>query len=195
VAEPRSLPLLDYLQASIEATRRTRTMVFILLVAGIVTFAGYLNALEGTWMRQRVHAFENPDSLYARLTLQPKEHGLSDSLYRREHRIFLDRLVEAYVQNTYSIHVPFFGVTFDANDLGLVGGLAFVVILMLLRFSLSRERENLSLLFEHAKSADMIATCYFPLAMRQVFTLSCRSSRGHARLDRRFLSVVVEHRP
>jgi hypothetical protein len=151
-------------------------MVFILIMASIVTFAGYLNALEGTWMRQRVHAFAQPDSAYAQLTLNRHQYGANDSLYREHHAIFYDRLVEAYVKNTYSIHVPFFGVTFDANDLGLIGGLSFVVILMLLRFSLGRERDNLRVLFERAESIQgMLSEVYDALAMRQVFTLPPRA--------------------
>ena len=53
------------------------------------------------------------------------------------------------------ISVPFLGISFDANDLGIVGGLAFSLLFVLLALSLAREHENLFLcLWKVEKIAD-----------------------------------------
>lgn len=68
-------------------------------------------------------------------------------------------------------HIPFFGTVFDVNELGLLGGFTFVVILMWFRFSLWREYFNLRSTFEEARSVDGLESCYKYLAMSQVLTV------------------------
>jgi hypothetical protein len=71
------------------------------------------------------------------------------------------------------IRVPFFGVAFDVNDLGTLGGFSFVIILLWFRFSIARELSNLSLTFDVARrqSTEALLRCYELLAMRQVLTV------------------------
>lgn len=90
---------------------------------------------------------------------------------KRQLQNMLDSLETARMQKVLIIEVPFFGVSFDLNDLGMVSGLTFLAIIMMLRFCLSRELRNLKYIFEVAKNQGAIAIYYDLLAMRQVFTV------------------------
>src|SRR5206468_12598531 len=64
---------------------------------------------------------------------------------------FWAAVARTYVDNSWVIRVPFFGFSFDVNDLGLLGGIGFLTILVCLRFCLSRELNNLRLSFDVAR--------------------------------------------
>ena len=157
----------DYLDATSDAAKRTRTVIIIIVVASVLTFAGFLNSLEHNWMLQRVRAAAVPQSDY----VKQKFPDIKDQeALNKCQDVFYGALMKAYVDNTYTIRVPFFGITFDVNDLALLGGLAFIILLILFRFSLAREHDNLVISFEEAKNDRQLATFYDLLAMRQVLT-------------------------
>jgi len=79
--------------------------------------------------------------------------------------------VRAHVENVRLVRAPFFGIAFDVNDLGLIGGIGFIVILLLLRHSLSREIKSLNRSFKEALSHGQLRHFYHVLAIRQVFTV------------------------
>jgi len=80
-------------------------------------------------------------------------------------------MARSYVESTYTVEVPFFGITFDVNDLGLIGGISFIVILSLYRFCLTREVDNLRTSFNAARALGHEMEFYSLLAMRQVLTV------------------------
>lgn len=82
----------------------------------------------------------------------------------------IQRLEAARVDHILLIRIPFFGVVLDVNDLGLLGGFTFVVILMWFRFSLWREYYNLRSTFKEAEEQHL-EFCYKSLAMQQVLTV------------------------
>lgn len=85
---------------------------------------------------------------------------------------FYSALMKSYVDNTFTIKVPFFGITFDVNDLGLLSGFAFLILLILFRFSLMREYENTYLAFEAVEDdKEILVPFYNLLSMRQVLTI------------------------
>lgn len=90
----------------------------------------------------------------------------SESLERYAERLELSRQ-----QHALLIPVPGLGRVFDINDLGLLGGFTFVVVLMWFRFSLWREYFNLYATFEEARTPKDLEYCYKYLAMNQVLTV------------------------
>jgi hypothetical protein len=90
--------------------------------------------------------------------------------YRKE---IQQQVVRTYVENVRLIKAPFFGIAFDVNDLGLIGGVGFIIILLLLRHSLSREIKSLRRSFAAALSGGRseLHHFYHVLAIRQVFTV------------------------
>lgn len=95
--------------------------------------------------------------------------------YRKE---LQRQMVFHYIDNIRYIKVPFFGISFDVNDLGTIGGLGLLIILMMYRYSLSREIKNLRYAFATArlqareeKNPEILDKFYHALAMKQVFTV------------------------
>lgn len=94
---------------------------------------------------------------------------LSPTEKRRMHRQY--ETVRAYIDNVQYIKIPFFGIAIDVNDLGVVGGFSLVIILLLFRFSLSREIKNLNISFKESFMHGKLCEFYHSLAMRQVLTV------------------------
>lgn len=69
-----------------------------------------------------------------------------------------------------NVDIPIAGASFDINDLALFSGITFLPILLLLRYSLSRECQNLSLFGEIAGSK-LTWPVYNLLATRQFLTV------------------------
>jgi hypothetical protein len=97
----------------------------------------------------------------------------SVDLYRQRYLALCAAVEKEYVEIALTIHVPILGFTIDANDLGLLGGVGFIVILACYRFFLSREIDNLRISFDEAKYGGFhkLDEFYKLLAMRQVFTV------------------------
>lgn len=161
----------DFAEAARESSRRTRTLLVVLVVACVLALVGFLNSLETGWMLQRVRAASHPggDYIGQKLDFPPELNPAARDALQ-------GAIVRAYIDNAMTVRVPFFGVAFDVNDLGLLGGLGFVTILMLLRFSLRTEIASLRMAFKAAvrEAGDdpaRLEAFYDLLAMQQVLTL------------------------
>ena len=88
---------------------------------------------------------------------------------------------EAYINNILFVRTPVLGLTFDINDLGLITGLTFCILMLVMVFYTHRAHENLVLAMWKVRD---IAThesldnpgsranlLYHALAMEQVFTV------------------------
>ncbi|HEY0514831.1 MAG TPA: hypothetical protein VGH73_23240 [Thermoanaerobaculia bacterium] len=95
---------------------------------------------------------------------------------------YAEKLYEAYVNNMLYVRVPVLGILFDVNDLGLITGVTFFVLMLVMSFYTHRAHENLSLcmwkvreLAEKEKCFDLPGSkpnlLYHALAMQQVFTI------------------------
>jgi hypothetical protein len=166
----RLLDLQDFLDATTDSSRRTRTILITLVVACVLSLAGFLNSLPTGWMLQRMQTVSDPASAYVEQKL-----GVRADLTDDRYRSLQSAITRAYVDNVLTVRVPFFGITFDINDLGLIAGIAFVTLLTLLRFGIRTETISLRLAFKAATEAargdsGQLESFYDLLAMRQVFT-------------------------
>ncbi|MDX6404264.1 MAG: hypothetical protein QOH70_1719 [Blastocatellia bacterium] len=159
----RSLDLRDFLQAASHSSNRTRTLVTILLVASVLAFVGFLDSYKYGWMLERLHVISNPKADYVTEKLGTVP---SDEQYKE----FYGAVIKSYVDNALTIRVPFFGFAFDVNDLGLLAGIGFSTLLLLLRFSLRSENVSIRLAFK-AAAGPTLPVFYDLFAMQQVFTL------------------------
>ena len=162
-----------YVDVSHEASTRTRTVTIILVVACVLVSIGWYNSFRWSWAREKIRQAYDPTDNSITKILRPHDPPTADELaqaekYRNQLQI---ATVYHYVENVRFIKVPFFGIAFDVNDLGTIGGLAILTILVLLRYSLSREIKNLNVSFEEAYHHDQLSAFYHALAMRQLFTV------------------------
>ncbi|MGC2237288.1 MAG: hypothetical protein WA584_14085 [Pyrinomonadaceae bacterium] len=74
----------------------------------------------------------------------------------------------AFDENVRYLKIPFFDTSIEVNDLGAFGGVGLIIILLLLRFSLSREIKNLNVAFRQTFYKDELVNFYHKLAMRLV---------------------------
>jgi hypothetical protein len=161
-----------YVDASHDAAKRTRTVTIILVVACVLISIGWYNSLKWSWARDRVRqAYDLTDeSIYKILRPDNPPTG-NDPQAKRYRKQLQYATVNEYVENVRFVRVPFFGAAFDVNDLGTIGGLALITMLVLLRYSLSRETKNLNVSFEEAVLHGRLCAFYHALAMRQLFTV------------------------
>lgn len=177
------LDIRDYLEASSDASERTRIIVIVMIIACVVVFAGLLNSVQSQWMHRRMLNLGDINGDYTRSKLGPypdrgrfnNNDDFVDAKRRYETRYaeLCEAVERAYVDTSFTIRVPFLGFSFDVNDLGLMGGVGFLVILSCYRFFLTRELNNLRMSFEEARALGMdhLEEFYKLLAMRQVFTV------------------------
>lgn len=88
-------------------------------------------------------------------------------------------LETAHISNSdriINVSVPFLGITFDVNDLGLLGGITFTLLLIWLAFSLKREAANIAITFK--KEGDNLLSAYTLLSMTQVLTITPEAKIG-----------------
>jgi hypothetical protein len=152
-----------YIAAAHDAAKRTRTITIVLVVASVNVFVGFYNSLDSAWMLQRIRAAYQPIPTFT----DKKLHAESEP-FRKD---FQQSLVKSYVDSTYFIKAPFFGIVLDVNDVGFIGGIGLLCILVLLRFSLSREIKNLNFVFDESVAHNCEHESYYELAMLQVFTI------------------------
>jgi hypothetical protein len=170
----------DYVTASSEAAKRTRSVTIVLMTASVLMFSGFLNSLQSNWKLQRLRALENINSDYVKARLGPlptPEDSANYSLYIDRYNQLYNGALKDYTDNVYTMRIPFFGIAIDINDLGSIGGLALVVILILYYASITREINNLRLSFKEAEAQGKLNSFYYLLAMRQVLTFP--EMQGH----------------
>lgn len=188
IVEDVEISVKDYVEASSEAAKRTRTVMVVLMIASVLMFSALLNSSQSNWKLQRVRALENVNSDYVRMRLGPPPPRESDnySVYMAHYDQIYSAALKDYIENSYTIRIPFFGIAIDANDLGPLGGLALAVILALYRTSITRELDNLKLSFEGAEAQNQLSTLYYLLAMRQVLAFP----NIHTSKRSRFMKIV-----
>jgi hypothetical protein len=94
----------------------------------------------------------------------------SEKKYREELlKQKFSNLQKSVIENSYIIKLPFFGVSFDINDLGFLGGLGIVIILSMLRLSLKTYILSLRIGIKAARKHNVESQFYDLLASRQLF--------------------------
>lgn len=158
----------DYVDAANDAAKRTRTVTIVLVVASVLIFIGWYNSVLWGWPIDRIRrAFDaNDQSIYRMIATNNTE--IQKDAYRAQ---LQQAGLRAWIENVRFVRIPFFGIAFDVNDLGAIGGLGFITILMMMMYSLTSEIKNLKISFKEAVHHNQLSAFYHALAMRQVFTV------------------------
>ncbi|HKP71391.1 MAG TPA: hypothetical protein VJT82_00540, partial [Pyrinomonadaceae bacterium] len=193
----------QYIKAAAEATERSRRVLIILITASVLALVAVWNSRQASWFNERYRLINAASMLFdeknQRRSLQDPEvvklrQNDASGLYERAEEYLryrnindrgilkntLDTLNAQRAEHVSTVRMPFFGVGFDVNDIGLFAGFTFAVVLLWFRFSLLREVNNLRLTFFEARKQDkakgesgrheQLQFCYDLLAMRQVLT-------------------------
>jgi hypothetical protein len=168
-----------YLDAAVDSTKRSRTVAILIVVTCVLVFTGLVNEQKSNWLLSRLNGSRHPEDVYIKEKLGPPPSGWatasaeSSSLryYDYRYKELVGAMTRAYVDSALLLRVPFFGVVVDVNDLGLLGGITFMILLVWYRLSLAREVDNLELYFAEMKGRAEEREFYNLLAMRQVFTV------------------------
>lgn len=159
----------EYVEVADEAAKRTRWLTVVLVIASVIVFIGFWNSIQWSWAAERLKAAFDPNYENIFIMTTGGTHTAPDKeAYRKE---LQHEVVRGYVDNVRFINIPVFGIAIEVNDLGLIGSISFIIVLLLLRFSLSREIKNLNILFREAVLHKELCHFYHKLAMRQVFTV------------------------
>jgi hypothetical protein len=84
-------------------------------------------------------------------------------------KTFFEAMTKTAAENKYTVHVPFFGIAFDVNDIGILGGFSLWIVLILLRLSLRSQIVSLRIGFKEAFERNEERYFYEILAAQQVF--------------------------
>lgn len=87
----------------------------------------------------------------------------------------LERFRDLFIDDVIALDIPFLGVSCDVNDLGLVAGLAFAIILLLRWRSFAAERYAIERTLALAQGTPYQKTVYEIVALKQVLTVPRRS--------------------
>lgn len=182
------------LSAAQEASQRARWVFLVAQVAGILVFAAVWQSRWSGWTLQRLRTAQAGVAVAECREKSPKESDLQACLQSKkltsqgkasgegflnqwkfnshEAQRYVDDLEDEVVHHVIVVSVPFIGISIDVNDLSLLGGLGFLLILMWFRFSLWREQQNVDLTFAHARQEGELPAVFELLAMSQVFTVA-----------------------
>lgn len=158
-----------YLEAANMASQRTRSTVYVLIVAVVMIFTAYRNTTYPDWLDARLLQFQTASACLKEgsSATPPCEKALaycrsflytgrgSELLYGAEFDDELEQQINAFMRvrtDALSLRLPFFGVVIDMNDLGIIGGVFLASILYILHAGLYREVDNLDRAKRKAKS-------------------------------------------
>jgi hypothetical protein len=180
-----------YIELVDEASARGRRVIYFLVVATMLVGAAVWNCRPGSWDNREIevvrfaekHLGEEPVvqtstkvqvALFERAKAYLEASGRKwkkdrdTTLYLSERSKSLQRIFE---DNYGHFKVPIIGVAFHSNDTDLIGGFGLTVVLLVLRFSLMRERANVSRAFQEAVLRNCVVDTYVLLSMSQVLTV------------------------
>lgn len=127
----------------------TRSVLYVLLLINVLALIAVVNTHPYNWTQQRIDFWADTVMKEAADPgLKNTTAGQTQSEINRTHRLILDQNIRSKIDNYQNVKVPILGNAFDINNLSFVTGISFVILLIILRFTLSREKNNLRLALE-----------------------------------------------
>jgi hypothetical protein len=185
--------LQDYVETATDASNRSRYLYIILLVTTILIFIGLWNSFYNSWMVGDIREAYRPlNDDYIKSLFNITDKDLAGYKAKRcdaetaaktecfeccastaelAVRDIQQSLMQTHTENRTIIRIPILGIPMHVNDLGLFGGVTLLVLLILMRTSLSREIKNLGYSFKNALANRKLDKFYDALARRQLFTI------------------------
>lgn len=145
----------------------TRSVLYILTVVSCLSLAAVFNSNpKVNWPSERIEYYRtrledtskllgkerDAIKLYGKLNQKDSlAHYTAafrrDSLFDFQFRTRLDQILRDDVSNGYTVKIPIIGIQIDINDLAAISGAALIILLFLLRFTITREKCNVRIAF------------------------------------------------
>ena len=181
---------LEMLNRLTVTNRIVRLIVVVLVMTSIFLFVGFWNSVEFGWIESRITILEKQLNWVSYLDGNTRPEDLSS-----EESILFDKCQEYYdtkchtketliaelnnyraakINNVIFFKIPFLGITFDINDLGMIGGLSLTIIYFLLLYSFINKHNQLEVIFkklDKIENTHFKENAYYLIAMDQVLTI------------------------
>ena len=131
------------------SSSHTRAVLYTLMIISIISIIAVMNTFPyANWTKERI---ANTKQIFKNNILASPKYkkiaNFSDSLNnevdRRAIEIELDKQIENKVDKIGLVSLPIIGNEFDVNNLSLLTGIAFIIVLLITRYTASREKKNL----------------------------------------------------
>ena len=187
---------LTYIEASARTATRSREILILIIIVSVLVFGAFWNSRQGSWISERIRihnevlalvqqervistlAPRSPERLAAQIALMGRQYDRAREFVAARPalrdpdavRLAKERLQNILTEHVLYLKVPFFGLLIDVNDLGMLGGFTFIVLLLWFRSSLWHESQNLKITFADTGADGDARFYYTALAMQQVLT-------------------------
>ncbi len=209
---PQDTEVAYYAHAFITSSNRVRYAVITITVASTLLFAGHHNSDRLSWFNSRVNvAYEAlHEQVWEKSADLPKDQKSIAQRWAEARRLKTREEIQEHVQSLEAartehillLHMPFFGIAFDVNDIGFFGSIALLVLMLMLAFAVSRQHENLYLALWKVRQAWRDEGCpdspksyanliYHTLAMTQQFSRPPSLARWDKRSLRSLSNVLL----
>lgn len=127
----------------------SRSVLYVIMLTSIISLIAILNSYMWNWGTEKKNFFLTVQTAYDRKYNAEKSDTTKQKIDRIREDI--DRQLNSYTrhlsENNESVRIPILGSSFDVNDLGIITGISLFILLIILRFTLSREINNLIIAF------------------------------------------------
>jgi len=131
-------------EASNATSGSTRSVLYVLVLVNILALITVINTHKYNWTQARIAYWHNNITQNRRDLKACKDSiAMQDTLMLNQKR--LDNLLRNQVESYQTVRIPVLGNAFDVNNLGIVSGITFLVLLIILQFTLAREINNLKI--------------------------------------------------
>jgi len=188
-----------YLEATEASSTRVRQVMIVMITVTVIVFTAMWNASEwSSWGLLREKIFVNVEEWLKLSDDRHKEieqkynNKLANDEEKKEYlkyeiaRNFVkndpdisyedakniaEKWQDFKINNISVLHLPFFGIVIDVNDVLIIGGFSIWVVFLWLRLSLWRHYSNLYSTFLQAKDKGLLEICFRYLSMQQVLSI------------------------
>ncbi|HVR40060.1 MAG TPA: hypothetical protein VMU84_13265 [Thermoanaerobaculia bacterium] len=136
--------LSDYVAAFRASSDRARVAFYVVIVATILIFITNYNTQPGHWPDRRLHFWFPQSKTESKVPEQP---SAVETLASQDDRLLAmrDEYIRQFTARSILTESPIPGVSIDANDLGILGGIALILVMIVFVLCVIREHENLYL--------------------------------------------------
>jgi len=184
--------LREYVDAFRSSSDRSRFTLYVIMVASVLIGVATWNAHSAGWPRHRLEAWYGKP-----LASQPFMGGDTVQI-----KIAREEYLRQFVGRGVMTASPIPGVSMDVNDVGLIGGVALLLLTLIQLFCLLREHENLQLALykvrqlcredgdAHGRGDSRANLLYHALSMSQVLSSPPTLARWRRRGVLRHFGII-----